>query len=223
MRILAIEDDAAVARLIDRRLRRDGFEVDVAPTARRGVQRLRVNVYDSVILDVTLPDMDGFSMCQHVRTMGVRAPILMISTRRRVVDRVRGLDSGADDYLTKPFASSELGARIRALLRRTVYFRAHPLIVSDLTLDPVTRRVSRAKREIELTPKEFALLEFLMRRAGRPVTRRLIASHVWGVDWDRRTNLIDVVVSNLRRKIESRTELPLLSPVRGVGYRIGGA
>ena len=223
MRILTIEDDAAIRRLIERRLRRDGFDVDSASTAADAIERLRANVYDSVILDVTLPDVDGFSVCQRVRATGVTAPILMISTRRRIADRVKGLDSGADDYLTKPFAGSELSARVRALMRRTGSSRAHPLVVSDLTLDPVTRRVNRGRRDIDLTPKEFALLEFLMRRAGRPLTRRLIAEQVWGVRWDRRTNVIDVVISNLRKKIESQTERPLLSPVRGVGYLIGGS
>lgn len=221
MRILTIEDDAGTARRIERRLRRDGFDVDVAPDALSALARLRTNVYDSLILDGTLPDEDGFSVCRRVRAMGVTAPILMVSTRRRIADRVRGLDSGADDYLTKPFAGSELSARVRALVRRIGSARACRLIVSDLTLDPVTRRVNRGRRAIELTPKEFALLEFLMRRAGRPLTRRLIAEHVWGVRWDRRTNLIDVVISNLRKKIESHTERPLLSPVRGVGYLIG--
>lgn len=144
----------------------------------------------------------------------------MISTRRRFEDCVRGLDSGADDYLTKPFAGSELNPRVRALIRRTGPFRAHPLVVSDLTPDPVTRRVSRGKRDIDLTPKEFAPLEFLMRRAGRPLTRRLIAEQVWGVNWDRLTNLIDGVISSLRKKIEWRFERRLLSPVRGVGYLI---
>ena len=125
--------------------------------------------------------------------------------------------------MTKPFDCSELSARVRALLRRTGSFHAQPLIVSDLTLDPVTRRVSRGERDIDLTPKEFALLEFLMRRAGRPLTRRLIAEHVWGVHWDRRTNVIDVVISNLRKKIEWRSERPLLHPVRGIGYLIAAA
>jgi two-component system OmpR family response regulator len=223
MRILTIEDDARVARLIERRLRRDGFDVDVASNAARAVERLRTSVYDAVILDVTLPDADGFLFCERVRAMSIKAPVLMISTLRRIADRVRGLDSGADDYLSKPFAGSELSARVRALLRRTGSFRAHPLVVSDLTLDPVTRRVSRGTREIDLTPKEFALLEFLMGRAGRPLTRRLIAERVWGVYWDRRTNVIDVVISNLRKKIEWRCERRLLRPVRGVGYLIAGS
>ena len=223
MRILTIEDERRIARAIERRLRRDGFDVDVAPDAASAIERLRHHAYACVILDASLPDGDGSSACQRMRVLGVRAPILMISTRRRIADRVRGLDSGADDYLTKPFAGSELSARIRALVRRNGSLHAHPLTVSDLTLDPVTRRVSRGKRNIDLTPKEFALLEFLMRRAGRPLTRRLIAEHVWGVYWDRRTNVIDVVISNLRKKIESRTERRLLSPVRGVGYLIGGS
>jgi DNA-binding response OmpR family regulator len=222
MRILTIEDEAAVSRLIERRLRRDGFDMEIAPTAAHAVRRLRTHVYDFVILDVTLPDVDGFSVCRQIRAMGVTAPLLMISSLRRVADRVRGLDSGADDYLTKPFDCSELSARVRALLRRMGSSRAQPLIVSDLTLDPVTRRVRRGTRDINLTPKEFALLEFLMRRAGRPLTRRLIAEHVWGVRWDRRTNVIDVVISNLRKKIEWRSERPLLHPVRGIGYLIAG-
>ncbi|HET7696694.1 MAG TPA: response regulator transcription factor [Vicinamibacterales bacterium] len=205
-----------------RRLQQDGFAVDVAPDAATGMEQLRRHVYGSVILDTTLPDGDGFSTCRRMRAMGIRAPILLISPHGRIADRVRGLDSGADDYVTKPFATSELSARVRALFRRSGFVDAHRLVVSDLTLNPVTRRVNRGKREIDLTPKEFALLEFLMRRAGRPVARRLIAEHVWGVNWDRRTNVIDVVISNLRKKIELRTERPLLSPVRGVGYLIGG-
>ena len=223
MRILTIEDDPRIARDVERQLHADGFGVDTASRAGSAIERLRTCVYDSIILDVTLPDLDGFAVCRRLRAMGVVAPILMISTLRRVADRVRGLDAGADDYLTKPFATSELSARVRALLRRTGSFRAHPLIVADLTLDPVARRVRRGARDIDLTPKEFALLEFLMRGAARPLTRRLIAEHVWGVHWDRRTNLIDVVISNLRKKIEGRSERRLLHPVRGIGYVIAAA
>ena len=222
MRILTIEDDPVVARVIERRLVKDGLAVELASDAAGALARLRTNVYDLLILDVTLPDLDGFSVCQRVRAMGVMAPIVMISTRRRVADRVRGLDAGADDYVMKPFAGSELAARVRALLRRNGRAGAYPLVVADLTLHPVTRRVSRGTRLVDLSQKEFALLEFLMRRAGQPVTRRLIAEHVWGVRWDRRTNLIDVVVSNLRKKLETPTERRLVRPVRGVGYLIGG-
>ena len=223
MRILTIEDDPATVRLIERRLQADGFDVDVTSHAVSAMARLRTTDYDCIVLDVTLPDLDGFSVCLRVRTMGVRAPILMISALGDISDRVRGLDAGADDYVTKPFAASELAARVRALLRRNGRAAADPLVVADLALDPVTRRVSRGKREIDLTPKEFAVLELLMRRAGRPLTRSHIAERVWGVDWDRRTNLIDVVISNLRKKIESRSERRLLTPVRGVGYLIADA
>ena len=219
--VLTIEDEPKIARTIARRLKQDGFAVDVVSDAATGMEHLSQHVYGSVILDTTLPDGDGFSTCRHMRAMGIKAPILLISPHRRIADRVRGLDAGADDYVTKPFATSELSARIRALFRRSGLFNAHRLVVADLTLDPVTRKVTRGKQEIDLTPKEFALLEFLMRQAGRPVTRRLIAEHVWGVHWDRRTNVIDVVISNLRKKIELPARRRLLGPVRGVGYILG--
>ena len=221
MRILTIEDEPGIARRIARRLRQDGFGVDVAPDAAGAMERLQSQIYDSIILDATLPDRDGFSVCQGMRAIGIKAPILMLSTRRRIEDRVRGLDSGADDYLLKPFAGIELSARVRALVRRCGPASAYSLVVADLTLDPVTRRVSRGRRNIDLTQKEFALLEFLMRRSGEPVTRPMIAEHVWGVRWDRRSNIIDVVVSNLRKKVEWPAERRLLRPVWGVGYVIG--
>ena len=223
MHILTVEDDPKVAGHIERRLEKDGFAVEIVETAERAIEALRAQTYDLVILDVTLPDLDGFALCRCIRAKGLRVPILMISARGAVAHRVRGLDDGADDYLTKPFAVRELGARVRALLRRVGSVSLHNRVVGDLQLNPISRQVRRGRRRVELTPKEFALLEYLMRHADRPVPRSMIAHHVWGGARHRPTNVIDVFVGHLRRKLELPNERRLLHPVRGVGYLIGEA
>ena len=220
MRILVVEDETKLAELIRRTLQRDGFDVEVTRDARDATRWLHTSVCDLMVLDASLPDGDGLTLCRDVRANGHPVPILLLSTRRRVADRVNGLDAGADDYLTKPFVQRELSARARALIRRTGGPGLHRIAVGDLLLDPLTREVRRARRQIELTQKEFSLLEYLMRRANRPVSRSMIAEHVWGVLWDRRTNVIDVFVSHLRRKLDLPTEPSLLHAVRGVGYII---
>jgi DNA-binding response OmpR family regulator len=223
VRILVVEDEPKVARFIEGGLAEERFAVDVASDGTSALRRIEAGGYDLLILDVMLPDVDGFAVCQRVRAMGLTTPVLMLSARSMVEDRVRGLDTGADDYLTKPFDLAELRARIRALLRRHGEPTLVPLTVADLTLDPVTRVVSRSGRHIELTSKEFELLEYLMRHSGHPVTRQMIAEHVWGITWDRLTNVIDVFVSHLRGKIELPEETRLIHAIRGVGYVIRDA
>lgn len=221
MRILIVENEPTVVRRIKRGLQKQGFAVEVTSGAAGTIDCLRTSVYDLLILDA--PDRDGVQMCRHVRATGTRVPILMLSSRRRVADRVKGLDAGADHYLTKPLARSELSAHVRALLRRNGAPSVHPIVVGDLRLDPMTRQVNRGRRRIELTSKEFALLEYLMRHAGHPLTRSMIAEHVWGVRWDRLTNVIDVFISHLRKKVDGTGDRRLLHAVRGVGYVLASA
>jgi two-component system copper resistance phosphate regulon response regulator CusR len=220
MRILVVEDEPKVAEFVRSTLHDAQFAVDVAHDGATALERVRETDYDLLVLDVMLPDIDGFEVCRRLRGLGSTIPVLMLSARSMVDDRVRGLDSGADDYLTKPFDVTELAARVRALLRRHREPALVPLSVADLSLDPVTRAVMRGDRTIELTGKEFDLLEYLMRHAGQPVTRQMIAEHVWGVTWDRMTNVIDVFINHLRRKIEQADEPRLVHAVRGVGYVI---
>ncbi|HYN10910.1 MAG TPA: response regulator transcription factor [Vicinamibacterales bacterium] len=218
MRILLVRDEPAAARRVKRVLQTQGFDVEVTSDAAT-MEALRAGVYDLLILDA--PDRASLMICRNVRTAGITVPILVLSSRRRVADRVKGLDAGADDYLTKPLATSELTAHVRALLRRNGGPAIHPIVVGDLRLDPVTRQVSRGRRRIDLTSKEFALLEYLMRHAGQPLSRSMIAEHVWGVRWDRLTNVIDVFISHLRKKVDLPGDRRLLQAVRGVGYVIG--
>lgn len=202
MRILVVEDEPKVAQFIQNGLIEEQFAVDLAADGAGALQRIRTTAYDLLILDVMLPDVDGFGVCRQVRALGLNTPILMLSARSLIDDRVRGLDSGADDYLTKPFDFAELSARVRALLRRHREPALVPLSVADLTLDPVTRLVKRGARRVDLTAKEFALLEYLMRHAGQALTRQMIADHVWGFTWDRLTNVIDVFVNHVRKKLD---------------------
>ncbi|MGE3841895.1 MAG: response regulator transcription factor [Vicinamibacterales bacterium] len=220
MRILVVEDESKVARFIESGLAEENLDVDVARDGASALRRIESGGYDLLILDVMLPDVDGFAICRRVRAMGLATPVLILSARSMVEDRVHGLDIGADDYLTKPFELAELRARVRALLRRHGEPTLVPITVADLTLDPVTRTVTRSGRHIELTVKEYDLLYYLMRHKGHPVTRQMIAEHVWGITWDRLTNVIDVFISHLRGKLELPGESRLIHAIRGVGYVI---
>jgi heavy metal response regulator len=217
MRILVVEDTIKVASFIQRGLEASQYQVDVEHDGAAGLNRLLADDYDLAILDVMLPTMDGFRVVEAMRKQGVKVPVLLLTARGAVEDKVTGLDVGADDYLTKPFAFEELLARVRALLRRGV---AAPEIleIADLRLDPAKREVTRANKRIDLTAKEFALLEYLLRRQGQVLSRSMIAQHVWGVDYDTFTNVIDVYVNYLRKKIELDGQIKLLHTVRGAGY-----
>ena len=223
MRLLLVEDDPKLARSIQQGLAAESLDVDVAGTGEDAVDRARSTTYDLIILDIMLPRMDGFAVCEQLRAMGLDVPILMLSARGVVEDRVRGLQTGADDYLPKPFSFLELTARVHALLRRQTPSALRLLKVSDLTLDPVTRVVKRGEQRLDLSAREFALLEYLMRNAGQVLTRTMIAEHVWNFSWERLTNVIDVYVNHLRRKTEASGKPRLIHAVRGVGYLIRDA
>jgi len=218
MHILVVEDEKKVASFIKRGLEAANYSVDVEHDGKAGLNRMLEGGFDLVVLDVMLPTLDGLSVLQQIRRQRVSLPILLLTARDAVTDRVSGLDLGADDYLTKPFAFEELLARVRALLRRGGPATPAVLTVADLRLDPATREVSRGHRRIELTPKEFALLEFLLCRQEQILSRAVIAQHVWGVDYDTFTNVIDVYVNYVRKKIDDDFDVKLIHTVRGVGY-----
>jgi len=221
MRVLIVEDDRKAAGLLAKGLREELFTVDVAYSGEAGDEMATVNGYDAIILDWLLPDRDGVAVCRDLRARGVTTPILMLTARDALEDRVRGLNTGADDYLTKPFGFAELLARLHALLRRSDITRPVVLEVADLTLDPLRHRVARGGVPISLTPKEYGILEVLMRHAGQVVTRSRLADGVWETELDALTNLVDVHVSHLRRKIDTEGRPPLIHTVRGRGYRLG--
>ena len=221
MRILLIEDDQEAARLLARGLREEGWIVDIALSGESGDGMASVNTYDAIVLDWMLPDRDGVTVCQSLRESGLQAPILILTARDAIEDRVLGLNAGADDYLTKPFAFAELLARLHALLRRSELTRPVLLTVEDLTLDPLSHQVMRAGIPISLTPKEYAILETLMRHAGEVLSRAYLGEHVWEDERDSLTNLVDVHVSHLRRKVDQGPVTPLIHTVRGSGYRLG--
>ena len=222
MRVLVVEDDAAIASFISRGLREAGAAVDVAADGDEGLLKARLGEYDAIVMDLMLPGRDGLSLISDLRREGIRTPVLILTARRSVEDRVRGLETGGDDYLVKPFAFPELLARVQALIRRSQGSpEATHLILGDLMLDRLTRRVERAGREIELRPREFALLDLLMRNANRVVSKTMILSHVWEYSFDPQTNIVDVLVSRLRDKIDRPFEPKLLRTVRGIGYVLG--
>jgi len=219
VRILVVEDERKVANFISQGLQEEGHTVEVAKDGEAALDLLRDGPpYDLIVLDVMLPRLDGFGVLRAARAAGVRAPVLMLTARDAVADKVTGLDAGADDYLTKPFSFDEFLARVRALLRRADGRREPVLRLADLTLDPATRAVTRGARRIELTAREHALLEYLLRNAGRVLTRPMLAEHVWGLDFDPESNIVDVYVGYLRRKLDGPGEARLLQTVRGVGY-----
>jgi two-component system, OmpR family, response regulator len=219
MRALIIEDDQTIAEFVARGLREAAFAVDVAADGEAGLELASSEPYDVAIVDLMLPKRDGLSLIDELRRRGRATPVLILSARRTVDDRVRGLQAGGDDYLTKPFAFAELLARVQALVRRATRSpEPTTLTVGDLTLDLLTRRVTRGPAPIELRPREFALLEYLMRNAGKVVSKTMILSHVWEYNFDPQTNIVDVLVSRLRDKIDRPFEKKMLQTVRGVGY-----
>lgn len=220
MRILVVEDHEKVAQFIVKGLREERFAVDLATSGTDGLSMACVGDYDVMVLDVLLPGRNGYDVVTELRARGVGTPVLMLTARAQVEDRVRGLDAGADDYLTKPFAFAELLARVRALIRRRERDVPSPLTVADLSLDPVSHEVRRAGQRIDLTSREYAVLEFLMRNRGRVVTRTSMIEHVWDMHFDSDTNLVDVYIRHLRAKLDDPFQLKLIHTVRGVGYVI---
>jgi len=220
VRILIVEDEAKMASLLRRGLGEEGLSVDIAPSGEEALWMARAVEYDAIVLDLMLPGIDGVEVCRHLRADHVWSPVLMLTARTAVEDRIVGLDSGADDYLSKPFAFDELLARLRALSRRTVIARPSVLTVGDLSLDPATREVHRGDVPITLSAKEFALLDVFMRRPGRVLSRFDLLEHAWDGEYENRSNVIDVYVGYLREKIDRPFNCASIETVRGAGYRL---
>jgi DNA-binding response OmpR family regulator len=218
--VLLVEDDRKAARVLRRGLEEEGFTVDVVHAGDEGQYQAEINDYDVIVLDWLLPGKPGIEVCRDLRARGIKVPILMLTARDGLADRVAGLNTGADDYLTKPFAFVELLARLRALLRRGEGARTPVLRVGDLVLDQVSHRVTRGERRVVLTNKEYALLEYLMQHADRVVSRTELGEHVWQEEHDTLTNLVDVHMSRVRRKVDGGGATPLVQTVRGRGYRV---
>ncbi len=220
MRILVVEDEHKIAAFLQRGLTEEGYAVDVAYDGDEALDWCAVAPYDLIVLDLLLPRRSGLEICRTLRLRGTHIPILMLTARDAIEDRIQGLDAGADDYLVKPFAFGELLARIRALLRREPTARASVLRVADLTLDPASRLITRAGVVVPLANKEYQILEYLMRNENRVLTRTMIAEHAWGYDFDSDSNVIDVHIRALRRKLDDDHPMKLIHTVRGAGYRI---
>jgi two-component system, OmpR family, response regulator len=218
MRVLIVEDDAKLVRALERGLAREGFEIDVAASGEEALRRTAARDYDAVVLDVMLPGLDGFAVLDEIRLKDRRTPVLMLTARAHVRDRIHGLDSGADDYLVKPFDFGELVARLRALSRRAPEPAAVALTAGELALDPATNAATRRGRRVQLTPREFAVLECLVRKAGQVVPRDDLLAAVWGADFAGESNVVDVYVGYLRRKLQRSFNRKLIRTVRGVGF-----
>lgn len=220
MRILIAEDDRKVAGFLKKGLKEEHYAVDVCYDGEEALFQAQVNQYDLIILDVMLPKKNGFAVCKAIREEGILSPILMLTARDQLEDKVRGLREGADDYLTKPFAFEELLARIQALLRRTQDYKTKILKVGDLEMDPVSRKITREGKVITLTGKEYALLEYLMRNKGRVITQSMIIDHVWDMNYDGLSNVVNVYINHLREKIDKGFSQKYIHTIRGVGYKI---
>jgi len=219
MRVLIVEDDETIASFVVKGLREAGFAADHAPDGRKGLELALAQPYDAAVVDLMLPGLDGLGLIRTLRERGIRTPVLILSARRSVDDRVKGLETGGDDYLTKPFAFAELLARVQALIRRSTG-TAEPtrLVVGTLELDLLSRQCRRDGNAVELRPREFALLEYLMRHAGRVVSKTMVMAHVYDYRFDPRTNVVDVLVHRLREKIDRDFEPKMIHTVRGMGY-----
>jgi DNA-binding response OmpR family regulator len=220
MRILVVDDDVRLCSVIERGLTEEGYAVDVAHDGEEGQYFAEINDYDLVILDIMMPKVDGVTVCRNLRGARSNVPILMLTAKDAIPDRVVGLDSGADDYLIKPFAFDELVARVRALTRRHAPSRSTELAIGDLVLDTVARRLRRGADDIDLTTKEYAVLEYMMRNPDAVITRGMIEEHAWNYDFDSVSNLVDVYIRRLRRKIDREGEESFIVTIRGAGYRL---
>ncbi|MCX6575996.1 MAG: response regulator transcription factor [Candidatus Aminicenantes bacterium] len=220
MRILIVEDDRKVGAFLQKGLREEQYAVDVCRDGEEAVDWASINSYDVIVLDIMLPKKDGFAVCRELRQKGMLTPILMLTAKDSVEDKVSGLTEGADDYLTKPFSFEELLARIRALLRRTQDYKTKVLRVGDLEMDTAKRQAIRAGKQIPLSGKEYALLEYLMRNKGRVVTESMIVEHVWDMNYEGTSNIVNVYINYLRKKIDSEFEVKLVRTIRGHGYTI---
>lgn len=222
MRLLIVEDEHRLANVIKKGLVEEGFAVDVAYDGKEGLYMSELNQkeYDVIILDVNLPKIDGVTLCKKLREQQIDTPVLFLTAMSDLDDKVKGLDAGADDYLTKPFAFKELNSRIHALIRRSKHESSPILKFSDIELDPISHTIKRSGKNIKLTPKEFAILEYLMRHEGSVVTRSTLIEHVWDYNYDGISNIVDVFVSSLRRKINNGSRTNLIQTLHGVGYKI---
>jgi two-component system OmpR family response regulator len=219
MRVLIVEDDPKIASFVAKGLKQSGFAVDKAGNGQEGLELARAAPYDAAIIDIMLPRLDGLSLIERLRAEGIRTPVLILSARHAVDDKVRGFQTGGDDYLTKPFSFEELLARVQALIRRaTMTVPASTLEAGDLSMDLARREVQRGGRRLELQPREYSLLDYLLRSAGMVVSKTMILEHVWDYHFDPQTNVVDVLVHRLRAKIDEGFEPRLLHTVRGVGY-----
>ena len=218
MRILIVEDEKLLINVMNRRLKEEGYAVDLAMDGKIGLNYAETINYDCIILDIMLPGIDGFYILKRIRARKITTPVLVLTAKDTVLDKVTGLDSGADDYITKPFSFDELMARIRALLRRKEDKKENILTISDLTLDPISREVHRGDDLIELTSKEYGILEYLLRNSGKILTKSQIAEHVWNYDFEYNSNIIEVYIRYLRKKLDDSYDKKLIHTVRGAGY-----